>query len=111
MPAGSLVSPKLGCGAGGACPVPEGGSRIWPILAALGPSPVTSWPPGPQEYGALTYWVLCTESCRELFLCTEVMLGPAVPKTSAGRDSKQERNEGKRGEKEKPKGTWCADLL
>lgn len=85
--------------AGGACPVPEGGSRIWPSLAALGPCPAMAWPSGPQEYGVLTYWVLCTGLCQEHFLCTEVLLWPAVPQTSAGRDSKQERSEGKRGKK------------
>lgn len=108
MPAGSLVSPKLGCGAGGACPVPEGGSRVWPSLAALGPSPVMVWSQGPQKNGALTCWVLCTGLCWEFSSALTCCCGQLCHKHQLG-ETASWRNEGKRGEKEKSKRTWCSD--
>lgn len=74
--AGSLVSPKLGCGAGGACPVLEGHSRIRPSLTAPEPSLVMAWPQGPQEHQTLlTCWVLCTGLCQELFAALRCYCG------------------------------------
>lgn len=79
MLAGSPLSPRLGCGAGVARPMPGGGSRTWPNLAASGPSPVKSWPQGPQKCGVLMRQVLCTGMCWESFLRTKVLLRLAVP--------------------------------